>query len=61
MSDNNSSNHSKRQQHKNKLGYIDPTVAGIDIGDKVIHVAIPDGKGGSYVRNSVQRRLNFNK
>lgn len=38
------------KQHKNKLGYIDPTVAGIDIGDKLIHVSIPDGKKGSYVR-----------
>jgi transposase len=36
-------------KHKNKLGYIDPTVAGIDIGDKVIHVAFPDDKGGAYV------------
>lgn len=36
-------------QHKNKLGYIDPTVSGIDIGDKLIHVAIPDGKGGTRV------------
>jgi transposase len=37
-------------RHKNSLGYINPTVAGIDIGDKVIHVAIPDGSGGSYVK-----------
>jgi len=36
-------------RHKNKLGYIDPTVSGIDIGDKVIHVAIPNGKGGAFV------------
>lgn len=36
-------------KHKNKLGFIDPTVAGIDIGDKVIHVAFPDGKGHSFV------------
>ncbi len=50
MSNNSNSNHFKKQQHKNRLGYIDPTVAGIDIGDKLIHVAIPDGKGGSYVR-----------
>lgn len=28
--------------HKNKLGFIDPTVAGIDIGDKLIYVAIPN-------------------
>lgn len=39
----------KFPKHKNKLGYIDPTVAGIDIGDKVIHVAFPDGKGGAFV------------
>ena len=38
------------QQHKNKLGYIDPTVAGIDIGDSLIHVSIPDGKGGVIVK-----------
>ncbi len=38
------------RRHRNKLGYIDPTVAGIDIGDKVIHVAIPDGKGGNIVK-----------
>ncbi len=50
MSNNSNSNHFKKQQHKNRLGYIDPTIAGIDIGDKLIHVAIPDGKGGSYVR-----------
>jgi transposase len=40
----------KAQQNKNALGYIDPTVSGIDIGDKLIHVAIPDGKGGAYVK-----------
>lgn len=32
-------------KHKNKLGYIDPTVAGIDIGAHLIHVAFPNGKG----------------
>jgi transposase len=48
MSHDNNLNHSKKQS-KNKLGYIDPTVAGIDIGDKLIHVSIPDDKGGSYV------------
>jgi transposase len=42
-------NPKKDLRHKNKLGYIDPTVAGIDIGDKVIHVAIPDKKNGSFV------------
>lgn len=36
-------------KHKNKLGYIDPTVTGIDIGDKLIHVSIPDGKGDVVV------------
>jgi transposase len=40
----------QKKRHKNKLGYIDPTVAGVDIGDKLIHVAIPDGKGGAIVR-----------
>lgn len=35
--------------HKNKLGYIDPTVAGIDIGDKVIHVSLPNKVGGAFV------------
>lgn len=50
MSNDSSSNHSQKQQHRNKLGYIDPKVAGIDIGDKLIHVAIPDGKGGAYVK-----------
>lgn len=49
MSDDNHFNHFKKPQHKNKLGYIDPTVAGIDIGDKLIHISIPDGKNGSYV------------
>lgn len=51
MTYNSNSNHfKKQQQHKNRLGYIDPTVAGIDIGDKLIHVSIPNGKGGSYVK-----------
>nr|MBA3285552.1 transposase [Nitrosopumilus sp.]HEV8051178.1 transposase [Parachlamydiaceae bacterium] len=36
-------------RHKNKLGYIDSTVAGIDIGDKVIHVAFPNRSGGVFV------------
>jgi hypothetical protein len=36
-------------QHRNKLGLIDPTVAGIDIGDKLIYVAVPDGKGEATV------------
>jgi transposase len=48
---NDNSNHLKNpQKHKNKLGYIDPTVAGIDIGDKSIHVSIPDGKNSAHVK-----------
>lgn len=39
-----------KPQSRNKLGYIDPTVAGVDIGDKIIHVAIPDKKGGVFVK-----------
>ena len=35
--------------HRNKLGYIDPTISGIDIGDKLIHVAIPNADGGTCV------------
>lgn len=50
MSDYNSNHSKKQQKHKNKLGYIDPTVAGIDIGDKLIHVSIPDGNGKSFVK-----------
>lgn len=49
MSDDNKFKDFKKQQPKNKLGYIDPTVAGIDIGDKLIHVSIPDGKNSAYV------------
>ncbi len=36
--------------HKNTLGYIDPTIAGIDIGANLIHVAIPNAEGGTEVR-----------
>lgn len=36
-------------KHKNKLGFIDPTIAGIDIGDKLIHVAYLDSMGESFV------------
>ena len=36
--------------YKNTLGYIDPTIAGIDIGANLIHVAIPTDKGGVEVR-----------
>jgi transposase len=46
----NNSKKSQNYKHANTLGFIDPTVAGIDIGDKVIHVAIPDGKGKVYVK-----------
>lgn len=31
----------KKKFHKNRFGYIDPTVSGIDIGSKLIHVSIP--------------------
>lgn len=41
-------NHSKK--HKNKLGYIDPSVAGIDIGSELIHVSVSDGSGGVIIR-----------
>ncbi len=45
-----SKNTSKEKlRQKNKLGYIDPTVAGIDIGDKIIHVAFPDKMNGAIV------------
>lgn len=36
-------------KHKNKLGFIDPSVAGIDIGQKLIHVSIPNQTGGTRV------------
>ena len=35
--------------HRNKLGYIDPTIAGIDIGAELIHVAIPNSERGTTV------------
>lgn len=44
----NTTTHTIHKQ-KNKLGYIDPTVAGVDIGDKMIHVAFPNPKGDSFV------------
>lgn len=50
MSNDTNISHFQKQQPRNKLGYIDPTVAGIDIGDKLIHVSVPDGNKGSYVR-----------
>lgn len=33
----------------NTLGYIDPTITGIDIGANLIHVAIPNTEGGADV------------
>ena len=45
-------NHStakKSNKHKKRLTYIDPTVAGIDIGSQVIYVSVADGKGGCLV------------
>jgi transposase len=35
--------------HRNTLGYIDPTIAGIDIGANLIHVAIPNTGGSADV------------
>lgn len=35
--------------HRNKLGFIDPTIAGIDIGANLIHVAIPNIKNEADV------------
>jgi transposase len=35
--------------HKNRLGYVDPTIAGIDIGANLIHVAIPNPEGDTTV------------
>lgn len=40
----------KQKKHKNKFGSIDPTIAGIDIGDKLLYVAIPDGNGDTCVK-----------
>ncbi len=37
------------KKSRNKLGYIDPTVAGIDIGANLIHVAIPNREGTTDV------------
>lgn len=42
---NNSKAKAHSNKHKNQLGYIDPAVAGIDIGAQLIHVAIANGKG----------------
>lgn len=35
--------------HRNKLGYFDPSIAGIDIGADLIHVAIPNSSGTTDV------------
>lgn len=35
--------------HRNKLGYIDPSISGIDIGAELIHVAIPNANGVATV------------
>jgi transposase len=40
-------NHKKT---KCKLKYCDPTVAGIDIGSRLIHVAVPNSQGGTSVQ-----------
>jgi transposase len=51
---NNTNKHNSKKARKglrprNSLGYIDPTIAGIDIGDDLIHVAIPNAEGGANV------------
>jgi transposase len=40
----------KGLSHRNKLGNIDPTIAGIDIGANLIHVAIPNVEGDTTVQ-----------
>lgn len=35
--------------YRNKLGYIDPSIAGIDIGANLTHVAIPNSEGQTNV------------
>ncbi len=54
MNKNNTSNQIFRKpknglNHRNKLGYIDPSIAGIDIGANLIHVAIPNSEGKTDV------------
>lgn len=54
MSTKNTSSQNSRKSrngltHKNKLGYIDPTIAGVDIGANLIHVAIPNIENGANV------------
>jgi transposase len=46
----NFTNKNDSHKHKNQLGFIDPTISGIDIGSRLIHVAIPDGKGETVVK-----------
>jgi hypothetical protein len=50
MQDNTPNHKSKKARngltHRNTLGYIDPTIAGIDIGANLIHVAIPNTEEG---------------
>jgi transposase len=46
----NTTTHNSAKRPKNKLGYIDPTVAGIDIGNEIIVMALPDGKNGAIIR-----------
>lgn len=53
MKENTKTQNSKKERngltHRNKLGYIDPTIAGIDIGANLIHIAIPNSEGGANV------------
>jgi transposase len=54
MSKKNTTNQNSRKPrngltHRNKLGFIDPTIAGIDIGANLIHVAIPNAENGVNV------------
>src|SRR6187402_774958 len=53
MSKRTTNSHSSKSKnglnHRNKLGFIDPTIAGIDIGANLIHVAIPNGENGVNV------------
>lgn len=54
MKKNNTSKKNSRKpknglSHRNKLGYIDPTIAGIDIGANLIHVAVPNSDGTTDV------------
>lgn len=46
----NSKENRNSHKHKNQLGFIDPTVAGIDIGSELIHVSVSDLLGGVKVK-----------